>query len=101
MKVEMIKPEVGMGITECWYSDCHPGTISRISPSGKTLWYKRDKAKVIAGSCADGSAEYEITPDPNAHEEKATLRKNGQFRASGTNCFIAIGHRREYYDPSF
>ena len=98
---ETIKPEVGMGITECWFSDCHPGTISRISPSGKTIWYKTDDVKVVKGSCQDGSAEYEYTENPKAREVKATLRKNGQWRSTGTNCFIALGHRREYYDPSF
>jgi len=101
MKNERIIPEVGMGCTECLYSDSHAGTISRISPSGKTVWFKRNIAKVVKGSCHDGSAEYEYSEDENAYETKATLRKNGQFRVSGTNSFLAIGHRREYYDPSF
>ena len=96
-----IKPEVGMGCTECLWSDTHACTITRISPSGKTIWYKNDIAKVVKGSCQDGSAEYEYEFDESAPENKATLRKNGRYRATGTNYLIAIGHRREYYDPSF
>lgn len=96
-----IKPEVGMGVTECLFTDSHSCTISRVSSSLKTIWYKRDKCEVIAGSCADGSAVYGCNPNPEAYEQKATLRKDGKYRATGTNFFIKLGIRYEYYDPSF
>ena len=96
-----IKPEVGMGCTECLYTDTHACTITKVSESGKTLWYKEDIAKVVKGSTQDGSAEYEYMEDEKGYEKKATLRKDGRFRATGTNFTIVIGVRREYYDPSF
>ena len=101
MKKEIKKPEVGMGCTECLFSDSHAATITKISPSGKTIWYRRDIAKVISGSCQDGSAEYEYKFDEKGYDYKATLRKDGRYRATGTNFYIAVGVRREYYDPSF
>ena len=101
MKKELIRPEVGMGCTECWWSDSHAATITKISPSGKTIWYRRDKAKVVSGSCQDGSAEYEYEFDENGYDHKATLRKDGKYRATGTDCYIALDCRVEYYDPHF
>lgn len=98
---EPLKPQVGMGCTECLWTDSHAATITRVSPSGKTIWYRQDNARVVKGSCQDGSAEYEYTFDENGHDKKATLRKDGNYRSTGTNYLIAIGTRREYYDPSF
>lgn len=94
-------PEVGMGCTECLWSDTHAATITKVSPSGKTIWYRRDIAKVVRGSKHDGSAEYEYSYDENGYDHKATLRSNGQYRATGTNFIIALGVRNEYYDPHF
>lgn len=96
-----IKPEVGMGCTECLFTDCHACTITKVSPSGKTIWYRNDIATVVEGSCQDGSAKYEYRFDDNGCEKKATLRKDGYYRATGTNYVLALNVRCEYYDPSF
>ena len=101
MMKELVKPVVGMGCTECLWTDSHAATIVKVSPSGKTIWYRRDIAKVVKGSCQDGSAEYEYVYDENGYDHKATLRKNGQYRESGTDYYIALDCRREYYDPHF
>ena len=98
---EIRKPEIGMGCTEHLWTDSHSATITRVIPSGKTIWYRRDIAKVVKGSCQDGSAEYEFTFDEKGYDYKATLRKDGRYRATGTNYLIAIGTRHEYYDPHF
>lgn len=96
-----IRPEVGMGCTICLFTDSHAATIVKVSPSGKTIWYRRDVAKVVSGSCQDGSAKYEYSFDENGYDQKATLRKNGQYREVGTNYYIALDCRNEYYDPHF
>ena len=101
MKNEQIKVEVGMGCTICLYSDSHAATITKVSPSGKTIWYRQDIATVVEGSCQDGSAKYAYKFDENGIDEKATLRSNGQYRATRTNYLIDIGTRHEYYDPTF
>ena len=96
-----IKPEIGMGATECFWSDRHACTIIAISPSGKTLTIQRDKAIRLDDNGMSDSQEYEYKPDNNGITTKATLRSNGQYRASGTNNLVKIGSRREYYDYSF
>ena len=53
------------------------------------------------GSCQDGSAKYAYKFDENGIDEKATLRSNGQYRATRTNYLISLGGRHEYYDPTF
>lgn len=98
---ENIKPEVGMGCTECLYTDSHACTITKVSESGKTIWYRRDKAKIVKGTALDGSAEYEYSFDENGFDHKATLRKDGRYRATGTNFGIILGVRNEFYDPHF
>ena len=101
MTQKNIKPEVGMGCTECLFSDSHACTITKISPSGKTIWYRRDEAKIIEGSAFDGSAKYEYSFNENGYDYKATLRKDGKYRATGTDSYIVLNCRHEYYDPHF
>ena len=96
-----ITPKIGMGCTEHLFTDSHACTITKISPSGKTIWYRRDKASIIEGSAQDGSAKYAYKFDGNAIDEKATLRKDGRYRATGTNYLIQLNCRHEYYDPHF
>ena len=94
-------PKAGDPATEHLFSDSHACTISKVSPSGKTIWYKRDNAKVVSGSCQDGSAVYDYTPDEGGYEHKATLRKDGRYKEVGTNFTIFLGRKIEYYDPHF
>ena len=101
MKNEQIKAEVGMGCTINEFSDSHAATITKVSPSSKTIWYRQDIATVTEGSCQDGSAKYAYKFDENGIDEKATLRSNGQYRATRTNYLISLGGRHEYYDPTF
>lgn len=96
-----IKPVAGMGCTEHLWTDSHACTITRVSPSGKTIWYRRDIATVISGTTQDGSAKYEYRFDENGFDEKATLRKDGRYRATGTDYLIQLNCRTEYYDPHF
>lgn len=94
-------PQVGMGCTICMYSDRHAATIVRISPSGKTVYVQQDTATVVRGSRYDGTAEYSYEPDPTAPIRAFRLTKRG-WRAGGKNgTGLLIGHRDEYYDPSF
>jgi hypothetical protein len=102
MEKQSIEPVVGMGVTECCYTDRHPYTITKvISPC--RIEVVPDNYKVVSGSCQDESAEYEYSPgDPS---RSMTLRKNndGRWKETGYpdgDTFV-IGRREEYYDPSF
>ena len=94
-------PTVGMGITICSYSDRHAGTITKVSPSGKTFWYKQDDAERIDNNGIGDAQTYKYTFNEKMPNEKVTMRKNGQWRATGTNYYIALDVRDEYYDYSF
>lgn len=94
-----IKPEVGMGVTMTPYSDCTPGTIIKIV-SPKMVIVQKDSYKITRGSTHDGSAEYEISPDPNGSIIKFRLNKKGWY-SSTHGLKMSIGCRRAYYDPHF
>jgi len=111
-------PEVGMGATLLAWTDRYAATIHAVKELTSKLWsleieVSRDDAKVVAGSCLDGSAEYEFTSRPGA--TRTTYRKDrktgfwhevalnletGKYRKTGGNG-IRIGAREEYRDPSF
>lgn len=111
-------PVVGMGVTILGWTDRHAGTIHKVEEvTSKRYRYvieiSQDHARVVSGSCQDGSAVYEYTPQPEAH--RSIYRKNrqtglwegayrdvetGRLKKSGGNG-LRIGERDEYYDPSF
>ncbi len=93
-------PAVGMGVTVLHWSDRNPGTITRVSDSGKTFWFKGDIAKRLDDFGMSESQSYEYTPNPDGAEIKATLRKNGAWKTSGGHQ-IRLGSREKYYDYSF
>lgn len=96
-----IKPEVGMGITICQYTDRKAGTITRVSTSGKTFWFKYDIAKRIDNYGMSDCQDYEYTEDPNSWEQKASLRKDGCFRVKSTGYYVALNRRDAFHDFSF
>lgn len=96
----MPAPKVGDGITLYHYSDRSPGTITRVSPSGKTFWYKPDIATRIDGNGMSESQEYTFKTDETASESPVRLTKNG-WRCSVNGCSVGIGRREKYHDFSF
>ncbi len=92
-------PEVGMGVTFLYYTDRSAGTITKVSPSGKTIQVKADKATRIDNNGMSESQDYTYEPDPEAQEVTARLTKSGWKTKSGTR--LAIGYRRAYHDYSF
>jgi len=92
-------PEVGMGITILMWTDRHAGTITRVSPSGKTIWFREDNAKRIDKNGMSESQEYEYTPNTDGLEQVARLGKDGRWKSGARG--IAIGYRRAYHDFSF
>jgi hypothetical protein len=93
-----VVPVAGMGCTELLYTDRHACTITRVSPSGKTFWFKRDHAKRTDDRGMSESQEWEYTPNPDAPELCARWTKRG-WAHKGTR--IGVGYRSEYYDFSF
>lgn len=94
-----VTPEVGMGVTFGAGSDRYPGTISRVSDSGKTFWYKRDDFRRTDNNGFSEMQEYDITPNPNGAEHRVSLTKRGWREVGGGS--IGVGFRRAYMDPHF
>lgn len=100
-----IQPEVGMGATVLMWSDRRAGTISRVSPSKKTLWFQSDKATRVDTNGMSDAQAYEYERQPDAPEAEYTLRKNGRWVRKGSpmkgSGSLLIGVRDEHYDYSF
>jgi hypothetical protein len=95
-----VVPQVGMGVTYGVGSDRYAGTITRVTASGKTFWWKMDDYKLIEGNGMSEQQVYEYSPRENAQERVARALRNGKgFQSNG--CRIGVGFRRTYLDPSF
>lgn len=100
-------PTVGDGATILNWSDRHACTVIAVDAKTKTVTVQRDTAKVVKGSCHDGSAEYEITANPEGatYTFKPVSRGNakGKMREGGRKDGrgIIFGRRDEHRDPSF
>jgi hypothetical protein len=92
-------PEVGMGVTVLMWTDRKAGTITRVSPSGKTFWFKDDIAIRTDSNGMSESQTYEFKPDPDARERKAVKTVKGWKEVRGSR--LMLGHRSAYHDYSF
>ena len=99
------EPVVGMGCTECLWSDRHPYEVIDVKDA-RHCTVRELKAKVISGHVYDGSAEYEYESDPNGIVKTRFKTKNGRWVErvgrswAGSNGW-RMGYAEEYYDPSF
>jgi hypothetical protein len=99
-------PEVGMGATIYAGSDSYPATVTRVSPSGKTIWVTKDETMVVAGSHEEGNVAFVTAERPEAAERQYSLRGNGRWMAKGTPAHarygtLSLGERHYTQDPSF
>lgn len=96
-------PKVGDKCTMHLWSDSHACQVVRVSKSGKTMWIRRNV--VVADSTKElgmGHQDWIIFENEfEGGEMKITLRKNGQWRESKSNTYVALGQWHEYYDWSF
>ena len=96
-------PKVGDKCTIHFFSDSHPAQVIRVSKSGKTMWIREnyveaDKSKKLEF----GHQEWIIYENSfEGCEQRVTLRKNGVWRTSKSNCYVALGQWYYYYDYSF
>lgn len=96
---DKIAPQVGMGITFGAGGDRYPGTISRVSESGKTFWYKRDNFRRTDSNGFSEDQTYDITPNPIGVEHRVSLGLRGWREVGGGS--VGVGFRRAYQDPHF
>jgi hypothetical protein len=98
-------PEVGDGVTVCYWSDKHAGTIISVSASGKQIVVQQDKATRTDDNGMSDRQSYDYEPDPNGQMWRFSLRKNGRWIEKGGDLYnglsCSLGGRHEYYDFSF
>ena len=98
-----IKPEIGMGVTECVGSDCYPYTVVEII-TPKKIMIAADKYIIASGSAHDGSAEWRYERDTKSTPTEVKLSKDGRWYTKGGKLSgrrFYVGDRRYYYDPHF
>ena len=95
---EFRRPQVGEGATLYWWSDRDPYTIIKVSASGKTFWMQEDNYKRTDNYGMSDVQDYEYSPNPNGQIRQVRLTVNG-WQSNGQ--YVAVGHRRRYYDYSF
>lgn len=102
---KMPTPEVGMGVTECSYSDRHPYEVIAIKDSRHITVRELDWKRIDNNGMSD-SQEYEYYSNPENRTADLFLTKQGQWRERydgrrlGCNCFY-IGTAEYYYDYTF
>jgi hypothetical protein len=105
MENEQPKPVVGMGVTMCYWSDRHAGTVIAVSESGREVTVQQDKAFRSDKNGMSEAQEYDYESWPEGPVTVFTLRKNGRFyqkgQPMGSTPTLWLGTRREFYDYSF
>lgn len=102
---KMPEPQVGMGVTEFFYSDRHPYEIIEVIDSRHIVVRALDYKRVDDNGMSD-CQDYEYYSNPANHTKKLFLTKQGQWRERygdrrlGCNTF-GIGFACKYYDYSF
>lgn len=94
-----------MGATVLYWTDRRAATIVWVSPSGKSLKIRGDKAIRTDSYGMSDAQSYRYEPQPDAPEVEYTLRKDGRWIRKGQpmrgSASLLIGVRDEYYDYSF
>lgn len=95
-------PTVGVGATIFHYSDREPGTVVKVSPSGKTAWVQVDDAERTDNNGMSEAQQWAFKPNTSAPVHKASLRKDGTWKLRGrTGSGVSFGSRSKYYDFGF
>ena len=104
-------PRVGDGATICHHSDRTACTVVRVSPSGITLWMRRDiatlddwKPKIVpggfAGHCVNNDSQrYIYRPDPDGTMHRARRLRDGRYLTPGSERVIPGRHH--FHDYNF
>lgn len=96
-----LEPVVGMGVTVCYYSERYAGTITRISKSGKSFWFKYDIVKRVDNNGMSDSQTYEYTENPEANEIPVRMNRKGIYKTLKSHNPIVLGVRNAFHKFSF
>lgn len=101
-----ITPRAGMGATKPYVTDTTPYVVTRVAPSGRTLWARRVELDETTGrnenpNLAAGELPVRLTDGdlskPYGAEERYTLRANGRWQRGGERLILGHAVRRVDY----
>ena len=101
----MPKPEVGMGVTECLWSDRNPYEIVEVKDDRHLMIRALDWKRIDEGGFSEAQ-EYEYFSNEDNPVIQIFLTKQGQWRQrlgrNGLGCNrFAVGYAERYYDFTF
>lgn len=102
--VKTIKPEVGMGATECLWSDRNPFEIIEVQDDRHIVVRALDWKRIDDNGMSE-SQEYEYTSNANNATKQLFLTKQGKWREREGRRLVGngwyIGSAERYYDFTF
>ena len=102
--VKTIKPEVGMGATECLWSDRNPFVIVEVKDDRHIVVRALDWKRIDSNGMSE-SQEYEYTSNENNATKQLFLTKQGKWREREGRRLVGngwyIGSAERYYDFTF
>lgn len=101
MTTTIVKPKVGMGVTECWYSDRKAGSIIEVSPSSRRAKFQYDKAIRTDSNGMSREQEYRYEPDASGIIRTIFLATDGTWRVYGGGQTVLLNQRNAYHDYEF
>ena len=98
-----VKPVVGMGLTQYFYTDRKSWTIVQVH-NYRRLTVQADRAIREDSNGMSECQAYRHEPDPDGETITISLRKDGmwaQVGQSGKGSHFVLGERHTYYDYGF
>jgi hypothetical protein len=96
-------PQIGMGVTECLYSDRQAYTIINIL-SKTRIMIQKDIATRSDKKGMSELQEYTYARNEHGSTKTLSLRKDGRWRAQGegnSSAVYVLGLRDQFHDYSF
>jgi hypothetical protein len=93
-----VAPEVGMGVTMCFWTDRTAGTVIKMTAC--TVTVQEDKATRIDSNGMSDAQNYSYERDPSGPVDVFRKTKRG-WRSSKSGAYLVLGDRRKFYDYSF
>ena len=101
---KMVKPQVGMGATECFWSDREPFEVIEVKDE-RHITVRGMTAKRIDNNGMSDMQDYEYTSNENGRIAHLFLTKQGRWREREGRCLGCngwfIGFAEKYHDYSF
>ena len=99
---DYVKPEVGMDVTEFFWSDRRAWRVVEVDEDGKGCKLQQYAAKLVGNYYEQNYIYEDENGNPLLSNNFMTIRyKYKSWRAGRSKVNLRFGYRNEYEDPSF